>query len=79
LALNCTGVVQSQASAEVHLLGPVCDRKSSLKALSPLTKGLIKLANDYGKLSARFTKWAETISLLFWFAGTTLTGKLHSE
>ncbi|KAJ7873946.1 hypothetical protein B0H13DRAFT_2348814 [Mycena leptocephala] len=50
LIKNCTDVVQTQSSAEIHLHNP--------------------------KLSLRFTKYAEMIYLLVWFAGSTATDKL---
>ncbi|KAJ7812418.1 hypothetical protein B0H13DRAFT_2471137 [Mycena leptocephala] len=76
LTKNCTGVVQTQTSVEIHLRNPVCDRKSGRKALSPLKKGLGQLVTGYEKLSLRFTKYAEMIYLLVWFAGSAATDKL---
>ncbi|KAJ7912176.1 hypothetical protein B0H13DRAFT_1875107 [Mycena leptocephala] len=72
---NCTDVVQTQTSAEIHLHNPVCDRKSGRKALSPLKKGLGQLVTGYEKLSLRFTKYTEMIYLVVWFAGSTATDK----
>jgi hypothetical protein len=43
-----------------------------------LTKGLGNLVSGYQKLSLRFTKWAEMVYLLFWFAGTA-NDKMHSR
>jgi hypothetical protein len=34
LTENCTDVVQTQKSAEIHLRNSVCDQKSGRKALS---------------------------------------------
>ncbi|KAJ7892205.1 hypothetical protein B0H13DRAFT_2038648, partial [Mycena leptocephala] len=76
LTKNCTDVVQTQTSAEIHLHNPVCDRKSGRKALSPLKKGLGQLVTGYEKLSLRFMKYTEMIYLLVWFAGSTATDKL---
>ncbi|KAJ7830122.1 hypothetical protein B0H13DRAFT_1916060 [Mycena leptocephala] len=76
LTKNSTDVVQTQKSAEIHLRNPVCDRRSGRKALSPLKKGLGQLVTGYEKLSLRFTKYAEMIYLLVWFAGSIATDKL---
>jgi hypothetical protein len=79
LTKNCTGVVQTQTSVEIHLRNPVCDRKSGRKVLSPLKKSLGQLVTGYEKLSLRFTKYAEMIYLVVWFAGSTATDKLLSK
>ncbi|KAJ7866130.1 hypothetical protein B0H13DRAFT_2561617 [Mycena leptocephala] len=76
LIKNCTDVVQTQTSAEIHLHNPVCDRKSGRKALSPLKKGLGQLVTGYEKLSLRFMKYTEMIYLLVWFAGSAATDRL---
>jgi hypothetical protein len=49
--------------------------------LSPLknSKGLVQLVTGYEKLSLRFTKYAEMIYLLVWFAGSATTDKLLSK
>ncbi|KAJ7873942.1 hypothetical protein B0H13DRAFT_1894767 [Mycena leptocephala] len=79
LTKNCTDVVQTQKSAEIHLHNPVCDQKSGRKALSPLKKGLRQLVTGYEKLSLRFKKYAEMIYLLVWFAGSSATDKLLTD
>jgi len=76
LTKNCTDVVQTQKSVKIHIRNPVCDRKNGRKALSPLKKGLGQLVTGYEKLSLRFTKYAEMIYLVVWFAGSTATDKL---
>ncbi|KAJ7869652.1 hypothetical protein B0H13DRAFT_2670024 [Mycena leptocephala] len=78
LTKKCTGVVHAQTSVEIHLFGPTCNQKSGRTVLSPLTKGLGNLVSGYQKLSLRFTKWAEMVYLLFWFAGTT-DDKMHTD
>ncbi|KAF7356387.1 hypothetical protein MVEN_00971300 [Mycena venus] len=79
LTNKCTGVVRTHTSVELHLRTPTCDFKSGRKAISPLTKGLGYILSGYEKLSLRFTKWAETIYLLFWFAGNTAIDKLPAD
>jgi hypothetical protein len=76
---DCTDVIQTQTSAEIHLRNPVCDRKTGRKVHTPLKKGLGRLVTGYEKLSLRFTKYAEMIYLLVWFAGSTPTDKLLSK
>ncbi|KAJ7899614.1 hypothetical protein B0H14DRAFT_3423927 [Mycena olivaceomarginata] len=76
---DCTTLVLTHSSVEVELWGQGCAPKRSREALSPLRKGLKSAVKGYEKLSLRFTKYAEMIYLLFWFAGTTVAEKMGME
>ncbi|KAJ6530111.1 hypothetical protein B0H19DRAFT_479929 [Mycena capillaripes] len=72
-------ILSTQSSVETQLQSSSCIPKHRRKVLRPLTTGLFSLVHGYEKLTRRFAEYWGYISLLFWYAGSSLEEKLGSR
>ncbi|KAJ6530100.1 hypothetical protein B0H19DRAFT_1192097 [Mycena capillaripes] len=72
-------IASTQSCVEAQLQSPSCVSLHRRKRLRPLMTGLSSLVHGYEKFARRFTEYREYISLLFWYAGSSLEEKLGMD